>query len=143
MYFNPEPRFVIFEGLDRSGKSTLRKEFAKQTKERVLTADRMIISSDVYDKFFKREQPKEVFDFRKLTSCILKGIEVVIVFVDTEPSVCLERGAEYSLLDLEKQRSLFFKELLKQERLGHKIVVLKTKNKNTIECANELIEMGL
>ena len=138
--FNTEPRLVIFEGLDRSGKTSLRKEFAARTRERVLTADRMIVSSDVYDEFFKRPQPKEVVDFRKLTETILKAIDVVIVLVDTEPKVCLERGAEYLLEELKIQRSMFFKQLSKQP---HRIIVLKTKNKSISECADELIEMGL
>lgn len=48
-------RIVIFEGLDRSGKSTLRLELLKKIKN-IITVDRMTASNYVYAMYYNREE---------------------------------------------------------------------------------------
>ena len=100
-------RLVIFEGLDRCGKSSLRAAFVKHTVECHVTLDRFVTSCRVYDLFFNRSYGTQFYD--KLEQIV--SDYSLVVFIDTAPSVCLARGAQYTLEELETQRRLFLQNL--------------------------------
>lgn len=51
-------KLIIFEGIDRSGKSSLRIELLKKIKN-IITIDRLTPSNYVYSMFYKREEDRD------------------------------------------------------------------------------------
>lgn len=51
-----KPILIVFEGVDKSGKSTLIKRFNKKTNFKYVVLDRFTTSSKVYDHFFGRDR---------------------------------------------------------------------------------------
>lgn len=49
---------VIFEGFDKTGKSTLKAEFDKYTDFKYVTIDRFVASNLFYDRYFDRLTPE-------------------------------------------------------------------------------------
>jgi len=82
-------KFVIFEGCDGSGKSTLYQAFRRATAYQVLCIDRFIGSQIVYDEIYDREDKKEYWATEevKLTSVY----DVYLVLMTAPESVILER----------------------------------------------------
>ena len=50
----PKQKVVIFEGVDKSGKTTLKDHFNRQTNYKYWVLDRSFVSSLVYSKLFER-----------------------------------------------------------------------------------------
>jgi hypothetical protein len=132
-------RLIAFEGLDRSGKSTLRRAFAKHTKEKHFTIDRFTTTSRVFNLWYDRNN-EEWSTFLGNFEYLLGGwgSSVTVVFIDTNPLTCIFRGAEYKDEELYIQRILFIEELIKLIKIGIKVVVLEPKtveeNVEELEC---------
>jgi thymidylate kinase len=54
-------KFVIFEGPDKSGKSTLFQAFRRRTKYQPLAIERFTGSNYVYDQFYERESNSDAY----------------------------------------------------------------------------------
>ena len=68
---------VIFEGVDKSGKSTLLKKFNELTNYKYWVLDRGFVSSLVYDELFNRGNREE---YLKLAKKMCKEFNVYIVY---------------------------------------------------------------
>lgn len=75
---------VIFEGVDKSGKSTLVAEFNKATNYKYLVLDRFLISSLVYDEAFERDGSRY---YEELCRAFGKLDDVAFIVVLCECSV--------------------------------------------------------
>ncbi len=101
-------KILIFEGIDQSGKSTLRKEFLKMFPGQV-TIDRLFISNLVYDDFYKRDMTDRLFLLKVINR--LADISV-IVYVYCDYLTYLKRCAKdkhkmLSKVDYDLQTRLF------------------------------------
>lgn len=128
-------KIVAFEGLDRSGKSTLRRAFAKATKEKYFTIDRFTTTSRVFNWWFNRETTEWSYFLTRFETFL--GADAVVVFIDTTPTVCRLRGAEYTIGELNTQRQFFLNNLRELERKG--IIVIYLNTKSVEENVEELI----
>lgn len=129
---------IAFEGLDRSGKSTIRRVFAKATKEKYITIDRFSTTSFVMNDWFKRKDKQQEKSLLKCENALKKSDNLVLVFLDVLPQICWKRGAEYSVAELLIQRRMFIKTLIKQVSRGIRVVVIAN-NKTTEKTVKELI----
>lgn len=68
---------VIFEGIDKSGKSTLLKKFNELTNYKYWVLDRGFVSSLVYNELFNRENKEE---YLKLAKKMCKEFDIHIVY---------------------------------------------------------------
>lgn len=114
---------VAFEGLDRAGKSTLRRTFAKAVKEKHLSIDRFTTTSWVFNRWFNRFDGGQVASLLAFEKALIPE-HLVVVFVDTPVEICRERGAEYRKSQLLLQRFMFLDELERVTRLGGKVIVV-------------------
>ena len=131
-------RVVAWEGLDRSGKTTTMKKYAVQSKQEFATLDRFTTSCRVYHRFFGRANNTKFFD--RLEHQLATEFGLVVVFMDTEPTICFERGAEYTVEELCKQRQLFIDELQALElRTLARVVYITTNNRPTEELVEECL----
>jgi len=107
----------VLEGIDRSGKSTLRNEIDRLSNDRLITIDRMTVSYRVYDRFFGRPGVVQRAGFLRFMERELAwSLGLVIIFVDTSPTECYRRSVEegnprYTVAELSEQRRLFLEEL--------------------------------
>jgi hypothetical protein len=69
---------VIFEGMDKTGKTTLKEEFNKRTNFIHYVVDRGPISNIVYNNLFNRE--KELNDFFEKLCVSIRNVNHLIVY---------------------------------------------------------------
>lgn len=131
-------KLVIFEGLDRSGKSTLRLELLKKIKN-IITVDRLTASNYVYAMFYNRE---EDFLYLAYLEAVLmtRGI---VVYCYTDYKTYKERckNTEHEILsekDFIAQQSLY-EYYFKNVTLYRNIIKFDTSNMSTESCLNILI----
>ena len=67
-------KIIIFEGIDRTGKTTLKKLYFKIHPEDMLI-DRLFVSGIVYDKFYAR---KSNTDFLLFLINVFKNISIIV-----------------------------------------------------------------
>lgn len=70
-------KVIIFEGVDKSGKTTLKEMFNKETNYKYWVLDRSAISSIVYDKMFNRNNEDY---WSLLLSSLTSTFDVRIIF---------------------------------------------------------------
>lgn len=74
-----KPTIIIFEGVDKSGKTTLLNMFNKRTDFKYVVLDRFTISSKVYNLMFKRDD-KNMEYYNNVEQTLLKNFNVIIVY---------------------------------------------------------------
>jgi thymidylate kinase len=100
------PQLVVFEGLDRCGKTTMRQVCSEAFKHQVLFTDRFTTSMRVYDEFFHRRDDV-VWGWYDGLERALARQGLTVFMLDTPPLVCIQRGAEYTRPELDYQQALF------------------------------------
>lgn len=83
-------KILIFEGIDCSGKSTIKSAFEKKTKFKHLCVDRMFVTSIVYNRVFERNRKDENI----LTLDMLKFVRTfdpIFVYVNTPKEDIMQR----------------------------------------------------
>lgn len=93
MIVNNKPIIVIFEGVDKSGKTTLLNEFNKLTEFRYIAIDRFTISSVVYSDIFCRGKNDYYKNVEKIFS---ENYNVLVVLVKCDESVITKRLQEHN-----------------------------------------------
>lgn len=81
------PLLIAFEGVDKSGKTTLMRVFNEVTNYKYVCVDRFVISSMVYDELFGRGMKKY---YKKLLKKLKKS-NVVIVFCNCSETLVRAR----------------------------------------------------
>lgn len=107
------PLFIAFEGVDKSGKTTLMRKFNEKTNYKYLCVDRFLISSLVYDRIFNRGRRKY---FKKLFKKTRK-MNVVIVYCNCKNDIIIDRLNWFKeelpneLKDIDKVKKCFIEEI--------------------------------
>lgn len=87
--------FVIFEGLDKSGKGTLEREFLKATNYKHIVIDRGPAGYMVFDKLFNRQTHSGNFQFMKQAESMMISGDFMIVYCKAPSDVAFERIKEH------------------------------------------------
>lgn len=83
--------WVIFEGLDKAGKTTLEWEFLKATNFKHMVIDRGPVGYMTFDKLFDRETKLGNQDFIHQARKIMKGKDFMVVYCFAPNEVAMER----------------------------------------------------
>ena len=129
---------VIFEGVDKSGKTTLLKEFLKRSNYKHIVYDRGPISQSVFADLFGRQADKDlnvvIYNLRKLKN--------LIVLCEADCDIIKQRLNEANeslpkeLQDIERTK-LYFELYTKMS--GFNYLIVDTTNRTIDDCL-DLIE---
>lgn len=88
--------FVIFEGLDKSGKGTLEREFLKATNYKHIVIDRGPAGYMVFDSLFGRQSHNGNFQFLEDAALITNSDRFMVVYCVVSEDVAMQRIAEHN-----------------------------------------------
>ena len=134
---------IFFSGLDRTGKTTTRKQFAVQTNQKYITFDRSPIDNLVYDEAFRRKQVSE-FGRREFYEKFKRLGDVYIVhmtldFEEVNKRTKASEGSEYPMGELVLCNHLFNLYFEEAEQSGIKMIRVQCDNKTVDEVVNEVV----
>ena len=134
-----KPILIVFEGVDKSGKTTLKDKFNKRTNFSYVVLDRLTTSSKIYNNFFGRNRIEYYEEFEK---SVLKNFNLLVVLCECnteEIAKRLERTNEKlpeQLKDIDKVKTAFVEEV---ERSFTNYIVINTENQID-ECVDAIIK---
>lgn len=138
-----KPIFVIFEGIDKTGKTTLYNTLNKISNYKYVAIDRFMISAKVYNEVYDRG----FFDvYNAFEKVIRKSFNVLYVYCksnETDVHERLENANENiptELSDFEKIDALFEKYLFDESCGPCCILILDTSQLSLSECITELFK---
>lgn len=88
--------WVIFEGLDKAGKTTLEWEFLKATNFKHMIIDRGPIGYMTFDKLFNRETKLGNQDFIHQARKVMKSKDFMVVYCYAAEKIAAERLKEHN-----------------------------------------------
>ena len=88
--------WVIFEGLDKAGKTTLEWEFLKATNFKHMVVDRGPVGYMTFDKLFNRETKLGTQDFIHHARKIMKNPDFMVVYCFVPEEVAAQRLKEHN-----------------------------------------------
>lgn len=134
-----KPILIIFEGVDKTGKTTIRDRFNKKTNFGYVALDRLTTSSKIYNEFFERDR----LDYYKtIEDAMIKAFNVLVVLCECDTEIILERLRNANeelpeqLRNIDEVKKAFRREV---ERSFINYVVIDTTNKEIDECVDSII----
>ena len=118
--------WVIFEGLDKAGKTTLEWEFMKATGFKHVIIDRGPVGYMVFDELFDRSTKLGQQNFIHQARKALKSGDFIVVYCKVSPEVAAKRLAEHSEkcpYDYEKAQKLYDRQVKRYYREDYVVVV--------------------
>ena len=88
--------FVIFEGLDKSGKGTLEREFLKATNYKHIVIDRGPAGYITFDQLFGRQSHSSNFQFLADAALAMNSGRFMVVYCVVPEKVAMQRIAEHN-----------------------------------------------
>lgn len=134
--------WVIFEGLDKAGKTTLEWSFLKATNFKINVIDRGPIGYLVFDKIFGRTTKDGDQEFIRQAKKINKSKDFFVVYciVDSDiAKVRLEEHKEKCPYDYDEAQKLM-KKKMSQFYSKERMLILDTTNKSIEQCTDEIID---
>lgn len=134
-----KPILIVFEGVDKSGKTTLKDKFNKRTNFNYVVLDRLTTSSKIYNNFFGRNRIEYYEEFEKT---VLKNFNLLVVLCECNTKIItkrLEKANEKlpeQLKDIDKVKTAFVEEV---EKSFTNYIVINTENQID-ECIDVIIE---
>lgn len=134
--------WVIFEGLDKTGKGTLEWAFLKATNFKHIVIDRGPIGYMTFDKLLGRETKSGNQEFIHQARKIMKSDDFMIVYCMVEKKTAEERltlhseTCPYDYVNAQKLYRINIHRYYKPKR----ILELDTTNKSIDECVKLIIE---
>ena len=131
--------FIIFEGFDKTGKTTLIKELLKRTKYKHIVWDRGPVSQYVFDLIFDREPDDQLWQ----TAKILSSMKNLVVLCEADSDIIKQRLIEANedlpkeLEDIDTVKAVF---RLYTNVLGFNKLILDTTNKSIDECVEVIVK---
>lgn len=130
-----KPILIIFEGVDKSGKTTLKDKFNKETDFRYVVLDRLTTSSKVYNNLFCRDR---IDYYNKFEDSLKRTFNVLVVLCECDTNLVIERLKKANetlpeqLKDIDKVKKNFYIEI---ERSFDNFMII-----NTEEDINDCVE---
>lgn len=134
--------WVIFEGLDKAGKTTLEWEFLKATNFKHMIIDRGPVGYMVFDKLFGRSTKLGDQDFIHHARKIMKSKDYMVVYCTVDKKVAdkrLKKHKETCPYDYIKAQKLYRDNIRRYYRT-EKTLELDTTNLPVDECVKMIIE---
>lgn len=134
--------WVIFEGLDKAGKTTLEWEFLKATNFKHMVIDRGPIGYKLFDKLFERDTKLGNQDFIYQARKICKNKDFTIVYCTCDVDTALERIKEHNEecpYDYAKAQKMYKDDVRRYYR-PDKLVVVDTTNTSIEDCVKLIVE---
>lgn len=134
--------WVIFEGLDKVGKTTLEWEFLKATNFKHMVIDRGPIGYKIFDKLFERDTKLGNQDFIHQARKVCKSKDFMIVYCTCDVDVALERiktyneECPYNYVKAQKM----YKDDVRRYYRHDKLVVVDTTNTSIEDCVKLIVE---
>lgn len=134
--------WVIFEGLDKAGKTTLEWEFLKATNFKHMVIDRGPMGYMTFDKLFDRETKLGNQDFIKQARRIMKTRDFMVVYCYAQPDVAAARLKDHNEdcpYDYVKAQKMLRDNIHRFYR-REKTLELDTSNRTIDECVKMIIK---
>jgi len=134
--------WVIFEGLDKAGKTTLEWEFLKATNYKHVVIDRGPASYMTFDKLFNRETKLGNQAFIKQARKVNKSKDFIVVYCYAPEDVAAKRLKEHNeecLYDYGKAQKLL-RDNIKRFYNQNKVVEIDTSTMTPAECVEIIVE---
>ena len=134
-----KPILIIFEGVDKTGKTTIRDRFNKKTNFGYVVLDRLTTSSKIYNEFFGRDR---LGYYKTIEDAMIKAFNVLVVLCECDTEIILERLRNANeelpeqLRNVDEVKKAFRREV---ERSFINYVVIDTTNKEIDECVDSII----
>lgn len=133
-----KPILIIFEGVDKSGKTTLKDAFNKLTNFKYVVLDRLTTSSKVYAKYFCRSGLEYYENFENV---VKKNFNVLVVCCICDEQIIRRRlmtSNEVLPKQLENINELQKEFLDEVSRTFNNFIILDTSSKDVKECVDEI-----
>lgn len=85
-----KPTIIIFEGVDKSGKTSLKDEFNKRTNFSYIVLDRFTTSSKVYNDSFNRDK-KNILYYDEVEKIMSEMFNVIVIYCCCDTHIIKER----------------------------------------------------
>lgn len=134
--------FVIFEGLDKTGKTTLEWELLKATNFKHIVIDRGPVGYMTFDRLFGRSTKLGDRDFIHYARKITKSNDFMIVYCTTDKKVADERLKSHNETcpyDYIRAQKIYRNNIRRYYR-PDKILELDTTNLSIDECVTLIVE---
>lgn len=134
--------WVIFEGLDKAGKTTLEWEFLKATNYKHIVIDRGPASYMTFDKLFNRETKLGNQTFIKQARKINKSKDFFVVYCYASEDVAAKRLKEHNEecpYNYSKAQKLL-RDNIKRYYNQNKVIEIDTSNMTPDECVKLIVE---
>lgn len=134
-----KPILIIFEGVDKSGKTTLKDKFNKETDFGYVVLDRLTTSSKVYNNLFCRDRLEY---YNRFEDSLKMTFNVLVVLCECDTNLVIERLRMANeilpeqLRDIDKVKRSFYIEI---ERSFDNFMVINTKE-NINKCVEKIIK---
>jgi deoxyadenosine/deoxycytidine kinase len=135
-----EPKFIILEGVDRSGKDSMQDAIDKATKYKHMIMDRGPIGFKAYCEIYNK--PTDLFDsYQKMELDVSTLPDVLVIYIDCSTEVLIERcvKTEHEILDFDRHKRIYSYHY-RQSPIPR--IMVDTTNKNVTEIVQELILEG-
>lgn len=134
--------WVIFEGLDKVGKTTLEWELLKATNFKHVVIDRGPIGYMVFDEIFERKDGLSKQNFIHQARKIMKTKDFMVVYCYADKDIVDKRLKEHNETcpyDYEKAQKLYRNEVNRYYK-NELTLELDTTSKTIEECVKEIVE---
>lgn len=139
MKMEGRPILIIFEGVDKSGKTTLKDKFNKETDFGYVVLDRLTTSSKVYNNLFCRDR---IDYYNKFEDSLKRTFNVLVVLCECDTNLVIERLKKANetlpeqLKDIDKVKKNFYIEI---ERSFDNFMIINTEE-DINDCVNKIIK---
>lgn len=133
--------WLIFEGLDKSGKTTLEWSFLKATNYKINVVDRGPIGYMIFDKLFNRSTLEGNKEFIYQANKINNSNDFFVVYCMTKPEIALKRikeNNEECPYDYSEAQFLMNCTIWNYYNNDH-CLVINTTSKSIDECTQEIV----
>ena len=134
--------WIIFEGLDKVGKTTLEWELLKATNFKHIIIDRGPVGYLVFDKIFERETKSGNQEFIHQARKIMKSKDFMVIYCTADKDIVDARLKEHNEscpYDYEKAQKLYKNNIHRFYR-NNKVIEIDTTSLSIEKCIGIIIE---
>jgi len=143
--FKTPIKYIFFEGIDKVGKTTLKRRFSEELTQEFAVFDRSIVSNIVYDEVFNRESK---FTFDDLLYFKDKSIFVYVKNSDKEKHKKILKDSKEKIADFKRHEQEFNKIFNYMKKDEYNVIEIDTKQtednsfKELLKKIQEVIKNG-
>lgn len=135
--------WVIFEGLDKAGKTTLEWEFLKATNFKHIVVDRGPVGYKVFDELFGRNNKLSEQEFIHQARKMMKNKDFMVVYLKCDAEVAEARieveDNEVCPYDYKKAQKLYDKEVHRYYK-SDRVLEIDTTDVKIEKCVQSILE---